>query len=504
MELILFMSVIRVCYTLWVLSFFNLLFFYYESFTYLVECFGSINGVTTARLITGYNRVKNMQKIISLKSLLIALLCAYTSTLSVLAQGDDAPAPQHLIKAASGDANETKLLEDACSGNLEGIQAAIQTGVDIHCRTTNGKNTILTAAAGFGHLEVVKFLLQKYPKLIQDTANQGWNALHLAAKFGHLEVVKFLLEQDADLIETRNNSGANALDIAAYYSQRDILDYLLDFCSEREDGGLSLMRPFLRWATEHDDTPGLVWELLCKYYPLGPDNDQHEDIKALIQNTREDKEKAEEVLDIKIEKLRLLTGYYTRGKSATKVLGPRNSLEERARSPEPKRRCTNRITEEHESEKLNIIDNKPLNTETQTEETKQEEAESVDLDLELHLAITGNRVDLVRELIERGANPLGVATNGKTALQLAEFLNNQELIDLLSRQEKKEEADDEDMLHIVEDDDDGAMSDDVNQRSLIEILANYIYQIEDKATKTAITTAFWEVNNQLTGHRRPF
>ena len=101
-----------------------------------------------------------MTAIKSLKVLLIALSCAYISTLSAPAQGDDATAQQPPIQPASANGNEARLLEDACSGNLEAMQAAIKEGVNINCRTTEG-NTVLTLAAANGHLETVTFLALK-------------------------------------------------------------------------------------------------------------------------------------------------------------------------------------------------------------------------------------------------------------------------------------------------------------------------------------------------------
>lgn len=150
-----------------------------------------------------------MTAIKSLKVLLIALSCAYISTLSAPAQGDDATAQQPPVQPASANGNEARLLEDACSGNLEAIQAAIKEGVNINCRTTEG-NTVLTLAAANGHLETVTFLAQNYPQLINQVDNNGFNALHFAALNGQLETVRFLTDRYPQLINQVDNHGRNA------------------------------------------------------------------------------------------------------------------------------------------------------------------------------------------------------------------------------------------------------------------------------------------------------
>lgn len=162
------------------------------------------------------------------KLLFIALVCAYTGTVSLLAQGDDAPAQRPPIQAASGNANEAKLLEDARSGDLEAVQAAIRGDIDIHCRTTFGWNPLHIAAAR-GHLDIVTFLVQNYPQLIQTTTNKGLNPLHSAVANGQLNVVTFLAENYPQLIQTTTTDGGlNALHLAALIGRVDLVTFLAE------------------------------------------------------------------------------------------------------------------------------------------------------------------------------------------------------------------------------------------------------------------------------------
>jgi len=155
----------------------------------------------------------------SFKALFIALVCAYTATLSVLAQGDDTSAPLPPIQAASGNANETKLLEGARSGDLKAVQAAIQEGVDIHCRTTCGENALQIAKKN-NYPHIVNHLhIYPYQKICN-------RALFTAALRGDVEGLNQALLEGANINST-NDFGMTALQVAQANNHQHIAEVLL-------------------------------------------------------------------------------------------------------------------------------------------------------------------------------------------------------------------------------------------------------------------------------------
>eukprot|EP00927_Polykrikos_kofoidii_P023244 TRINITY_DN21475_c0_g1_i1.p1 TRINITY_DN21475_c0_g1~~TRINITY_DN21475_c0_g1_i1.p1 ORF type:complete len:250 (-),score=83.65 TRINITY_DN21475_c0_g1_i1:136-843(-) len=81
-------------------------------------------------------------------------------------------------------------------GDLEDVQAAIASGINVDARST-GQATALLMASANGHTEVVKELLKA--KAAPELANEAGNRpLHWGALNGHVEVCKALLEHRAD------------------------------------------------------------------------------------------------------------------------------------------------------------------------------------------------------------------------------------------------------------------------------------------------------------------
>ena len=91
--------------------------------------------------------------------------------------------------------------------------------------------TALMAAALNGKSEVVEYLLERgaNPKA---ESEHGWTSLMFASEGGHLKVAKALVKKDKSILDLRNNAGNTALMVAAANGQLEVVEYL---CGEGAD-----------------------------------------------------------------------------------------------------------------------------------------------------------------------------------------------------------------------------------------------------------------------------
>lgn len=90
----------------------------------------------------------------------------------------------------------------------------------------------LLYAAGCGDLERVKELIESGEDIHQVEPLAGANALHKACQGGHLEVVKYLIEHGIHLNAAVAATGHTALMEAVWFKQVDCTKYLLDAGAE--------------------------------------------------------------------------------------------------------------------------------------------------------------------------------------------------------------------------------------------------------------------------------
>lgn len=93
----------------------------------------------------------------------------------------------------------TVLGNSVLQGDIKGIKAALDQGVDVNERGACGwsiAETPLICAAGRGNLEVAKFLLDRGAD-INARGAYGWMALDMAVGGGHVKMVQFLVENGA-------------------------------------------------------------------------------------------------------------------------------------------------------------------------------------------------------------------------------------------------------------------------------------------------------------------
>ena len=86
----------------------------------------------------------------------------------------------------------------ARNGDLAGVQAELDKGVDVNAKDDVGK-TPLTYAARFGHKEVAELLLAKGADASAKTDDNGTTPLHHAALNGHKEIAAMLIAKGADV-----------------------------------------------------------------------------------------------------------------------------------------------------------------------------------------------------------------------------------------------------------------------------------------------------------------
>jgi uncharacterized protein len=96
---------------------------------------------------------------------------------------------------------ETPLMTCARSGSAEAVRMLIEYGAALNAKEKTQNQTALMWAAAEGHPEVVKALVEAHADL-NAHSKQGFTALHFAARVGDLESVKLLLAAGMDINTT--------------------------------------------------------------------------------------------------------------------------------------------------------------------------------------------------------------------------------------------------------------------------------------------------------------
>ncbi|MBU0611166.1 MAG: ankyrin repeat domain-containing protein [Armatimonadetes bacterium] len=107
----------------------------------------------------------------------------------------------------------------ATKGNVARVNNLLNKGADPNATDDQGR-TALHCAAGAGHAEVAQMLLARGAQA--DFEVRDATALHLAAQGGHLSVVKLLLDKGAD-VNDRDADGATPLCLAAREGDMEVV-----------------------------------------------------------------------------------------------------------------------------------------------------------------------------------------------------------------------------------------------------------------------------------------
>jgi hypothetical protein len=121
-------------------------------------------------------------------------------------------------------------------GNLIGVQAELDKGVDVNAKREDG-STPLHGAALKGHKEVAELLIDKGADV---HAKDEWGStpLHYAALKGHKEVAELLIDKGAD-VHAKGDDGKTPIDFATHPDNPNAAAEIADLL--RKHGELALM-----------------------------------------------------------------------------------------------------------------------------------------------------------------------------------------------------------------------------------------------------------------------
>jgi cytohesin len=142
----------------------------------------------------------------------------------------------------------------AKDGDLAGVQAELDKGVDVNAKDDNG-DTPLHEAADTGHEEVVELLIANGADV--DAKNRyDMTPLHWAASAGHKEIAALLIAKGAD-VDAKRDDGDTPLHSVAYLGRKEIVELLIaegaDVNSRNRDDESSLDSAASRMLTLYNN-----------------------------------------------------------------------------------------------------------------------------------------------------------------------------------------------------------------------------------------------------------
>lgn len=121
--------------------------------------------------------------------------------------------------------NRRALVQAVEDGNLDQVQALLDTNVSIEA-TDGNANSLLQIASANGHEGIVRLLLKRGAAL--DIPNlYGWTALMQACRQGHENVVQLLLKNKAD-VNIKTTMGISALTVGVMGGNSKVVELLLE------------------------------------------------------------------------------------------------------------------------------------------------------------------------------------------------------------------------------------------------------------------------------------
>ena len=117
----------------------------------------------------------------------------------------------------------------AKSGDIAGVQAELDRGVDVNAKSEGGSTPLHGAAEG-GHGEIVELLIAAgadlHARTVPMLGGGGWTPLHSAARQGHREIVELLISNGSD-VNSKDSTGKSSLHDAALEGHKEIVELLI-------------------------------------------------------------------------------------------------------------------------------------------------------------------------------------------------------------------------------------------------------------------------------------
>ncbi|XP_054166727.1 ankyrin repeat domain-containing protein 17-like isoform X2 [Oppia nitens] len=126
----------------------------------------------------------------------------------------------------------TPLMEAASAGHLKLVELLIQHNAEVNAQTSQGNTPLMYACAG-GHEDVVRFLL-KHGANVEDHNENGHTPLMEAASAGHVNVAAILVESGASINTHSNEFKESALTLACYKGHLEMVRFLLEAGADQE------------------------------------------------------------------------------------------------------------------------------------------------------------------------------------------------------------------------------------------------------------------------------
>ena len=136
----------------------------------------------------------------------------------------------------NGVKSSADFLDDCRNGDLEGVRAALQAGVEVNSRMSNRGFSGLMIAMSKNHTEVGRLLLEQADVDVNMDCN-GSTALHYAVHGNNVEGLGMLLaRQDLDCFNRVDKLDCTPLKLALVYNSLDCVSLLL--ADQRSDSNI--------------------------------------------------------------------------------------------------------------------------------------------------------------------------------------------------------------------------------------------------------------------------